>query len=164
MVSPALRDGNRYPRGSRAYAPVELLDLMPTLYDMAELDINVQIGYKSWQGMSLIPILQDPANGFVKQAAASQYFRGRGSSKLWGYSVRTTRYRYTNWGSGYSEELYDYLTDSWETTSLSSNSDLKNSLISFAYYNAKFDSGKKKMPFDFDDRVSMSQTQPLLYP
>lgn len=36
-----------------------------------------------------------------------------------GYSIRTERYRYTEWGSGeYGTELYDYRSDPTEFTNL----------------------------------------------
>jgi iduronate 2-sulfatase len=156
VIVPAIRDPIKYQRGGKSYAPVELLDIMPTLFEMARLQSHVDLSsFRTWQGVSLVPILKDPENAYVKQMAVSQYFRNTGSALIWGYSVRTTRYRYTGWGK-FFEELYDYLQDEWETNSLQKNQALRNSLLNQAYYGGRnFNAGKMKIPFDFADRAAM---------
>lgn len=164
VVVPAKRDPIRYQRGGKSYAPVELLDIMPTLFELARLENHVDLSiYKVWQGVSLMPILKDPENAYVKQMAVSQYFRNTGSAQIWGYSVRTTRYRYTGWDRKF-EELYDYLQDEWETNSFQKNQALKNSLLNNAYYNARnFNAGRMKIPFDFADRTAMKDRPSSLF-
>ncbi|SNR78014.1 Arylsulfatase A [Lutibacter agarilyticus] len=103
--------------------PVELLDLFPTLFDLA--------GVKSLEldGKSLKPLLDtDPNTNINPKYAISQYRRHK--SKM-GYSIRTKRYRYTEWhDEGYrsftpykeerilGRELYDYEVDPLETKNL----------------------------------------------
>ena len=44
--------------------------------------------------------------------------------KIKGYTVRTPRYRYTEWGAGkYGNELYDYQADPEEFTNLARQDD-----------------------------------------
>lgn len=103
--------------------PVELLDLFPTLFDLA--------GVKSpkLDGKSLAPLLDtDPNTNLNPKYAISQFRRHK--SKM-GYSIRTNRYRYTEWhDEGYrsykpydekrilGRELYDYHEDPLETKNL----------------------------------------------
>jgi hypothetical protein len=82
------------------------------------------------EGRSFVPLLSDP-NKPWKQAAFSQYPRG----KVMGYSMRTDRYRYTEWqdkdGAAVARELYDHAADPEENANLANrpeNKDLVNSL------------------------------------
>ena len=100
-------------------SPVEFIDIYPTLCDLAGLPKPTQL-----QGVSLVPILEDPS-AKVKDIAVSQYPRGQGSSELMGYAFRDGRYRYIEWvpqGQPGSEpqaiELYDYETDPLEKKNL----------------------------------------------
>jgi arylsulfatase A-like enzyme len=161
IIVPPLRFGNEVPRNRRSYAPVELLDIMPTLYQMAKLSVDMS-QFRPLQGTSLVPILHDPENAIVKQAATSQYPRRKGSRKYMGRSVRTTRYRYTYWGP--FEELYDYLNDPFEATSLQgSNKGLKSQMRNQAFYGGNVDLGKGRIPFDFGDRDAMRNMPPQAY-
>ena len=91
--------------GETSNALVELVDLYPTLTDLAGLP-----NYAGNEGVSFAPILKDPtAPG--EEVAFSQYPRGQHV----GYSIRTARYRYTEWRSKddlhsnpMAVELYDY--------------------------------------------------------
>lgn len=160
VIVPAINDPIKYRRGGKSYAPVELLDLMPTLYELARLQRFVNVDdYRNWHGESLIPILKDTENGFVKQMAVSQYYRGKGSGHVWGYSVRTTRYRYTNWDSKF-EELYDYVTNRYETVSYQINKQLRSAMYDNAFYNKVFTLGRQKEPWDFDQRFAMRDMPP----
>ena len=84
---------------------VELVDLYPTLSDLAGLP-----GSSGAEGVSFAHIVKDPAAP-GETAAFSQYPRGQ----YVGYSIRTSRYRYTEWRNRDVEqaapvavELYDY--------------------------------------------------------
>jgi uncharacterized sulfatase len=80
----------------------ELIDVYPTLTDMAGVPRPAAL-----DGVSLLPLLEDPARG-VRDAAYS--FR-RTFPPERGFSLRTARHRYTLWPDG-SSELYDLQTDS----------------------------------------------------
>ncbi len=92
--------------GAKSDALVELVDIYPTLSDLAGLPKP-----KGAEGVSFAPVIKDP--GTPGEAAAfSQYPR----ADMMGYSVRTARFRYTEWrkkGSDHSAaiELYDYDTE-----------------------------------------------------
>jgi hypothetical protein len=65
---------------------------------------------KVCEGTSLAPVVEDPDRQW-KQAAFSQYPRGR----VMGYSIRSGRWRYTEWihrttGEVVDRELYDHRT------------------------------------------------------
>ncbi len=95
---------------------VELLDLYPTLAELCELK-NVPANL---HGRSLVPLTRN-ADAVWDKPAVTQVRRLNPQSQrsLMGYSLRTERYRYTEWGDGaVGEELYDYETDPPELTNL----------------------------------------------
>jgi uncharacterized sulfatase len=84
---------------------VEFVDLYPTLADLAGLTPP-----KNLAGVSLRPLLNDPSAKWDKPAF-TQVWRGQFA----GHSVRTARYRYTEWDHGQKgAQLYDYQTDPQE--------------------------------------------------
>ncbi|REK08940.1 MAG: DUF4976 domain-containing protein [Planctomycetota bacterium] len=84
---------------------VELIDIYPTLVDLCGLP---QV--EGLAGRSLRPLLESPAAPW-KQAAYTQVLRG----DVMGRSVRTARWRYTEWDDGrLGAELYDYENDPHE--------------------------------------------------
>lgn len=90
--------------GQASSSLVELIDLYPTLSELAGLPIS-----RDLEGTSFARILND-ADHVTKSAAFSQYPRPGG---LMGYSLRTPDYRLTRWvRPGTKEiaatELYDY--------------------------------------------------------
>ncbi|HSH95472.1 MAG TPA: sulfatase, partial [Roseimicrobium sp.] len=91
---------------------VELLDLYPTLADLASLTPP-----KTVEGATLRPLLQNPSAEW-KRAAYSQVQRGPNA----GHSVRTERWRYTEWAGGtLGAELYDHSTDPQELRNLATD-------------------------------------------
>jgi iduronate 2-sulfatase len=94
--------------GVAAAAEVELLDLYPTLVELAGLPRVAGL-----DGASLAPLLADPAQR-VRAGALS--FRKAKAPPL-ATSVRTARHRYTQWPDG-SEELYDHSSDPEEARNL----------------------------------------------
>ena len=97
-------------RGGRTDALVEFIDIYPTLCELCGLELPGHV-----EGTSLVPLLNDSTLP-GKKAALSQYPR-RG---LMGYSLRTGRYRYTEWRDRKTDaitarELYDHNTDPGET-------------------------------------------------
>lgn len=111
--------------GGRASAPVEFVDLFPTLCELADLPAPPEL-----EGQSLAPVLDDPT-ATIKPVAVSQYPRQLPDRELMGYAFRTDRYRYIEWRSfdpsapnagGQREpvatELYDYHADPAENRNL----------------------------------------------
>jgi iduronate 2-sulfatase len=91
--------------------PVELLDLYPTLADLCGLAAP-----KNLEGQSLRPLLKDPATATWTKPAVTQVWH---NPKAWGYSIRTERWRYTEWLEGKAgRELYDHDNDPGEVTNL----------------------------------------------
>jgi len=91
---------------------VELVDLYPTLTDLAGVAAPAGL-----QGVSLRPLLADPAATW-KRPAHSQVIRG-GINGIQGYSIRTERWRYTEWEGGTrGVELYDHDADPQELKNL----------------------------------------------
>lgn len=122
------------PAKSVAASPVSHLDLFPTLAELAGVQPPANL-----QGQSLVPLLRDPsAPG--RGWALTQVNRGgggggaaKGKNKanaavtpsattnrgFSGYSLRTPRWRYTEWDGGkQGRELYDHDADPRELTNL----------------------------------------------
>ncbi|QDV35391.1 sulfatase [Tautonia plasticadhaerens] len=99
--------------GTVSEAPVGLVDLYPTLAELCGVDAPDGL-----QGQSLVPLLKDPeAPG--RGWALSQVRRGGGQGGFLGYSLRTPRWRYTEWDGGdRGRELYDHDADPRELTNL----------------------------------------------
>jgi iduronate 2-sulfatase len=102
-----------------AKSPVSHIDIFPTLMELAGLRAPAGL-----QGQSLIQIIKNPdAQG--RGWSLSQVVRGGGfkrfgaspsvgdeGKRFFGYSIRTNRWRYTEWDEGkQGTELYDHDTD-----------------------------------------------------
>ncbi len=93
---------------------VELIDVYPTLVDLCKLPTLEQL-----EGQSLRPLLEDPEATW-KAAAYTQVLRG----EIRGLSVRTERWRYTEWDEGrHGAELYDHRADPHELRNLAGEGD-----------------------------------------
>jgi uncharacterized sulfatase len=91
---------------------VEFVDIYPTLTELCNLPSPSEL-----EGRSFAPLLDDPSQAW-KEAAFTQVRRG----ELMGRSVRTTRWRYTEWGDGrQGRELYDHTTDPGEYRNLAAD-------------------------------------------
>jgi iduronate 2-sulfatase len=100
IAVPGTQAGGRNARGL-----VELVDLYPTLAELAGLTVPAPV-----DGVSLAPILADD-KAVVKDAAFTQVRDG--------YAVRTDRWRYIEWTAGQQgAQLYDMERDPAETTNL----------------------------------------------
>lgn len=99
--------------GRKTSALIELVDIYPTLCELAGLPLPSHL-----QGTSFAPLLRDPEQDW-KPVALSQYPRQDG---IMGYSMRTDRYRYTRWqdarGTVVNRELYDHATSAIATQNL----------------------------------------------
>jgi len=106
-----------YRKGKRTGSLVELLDIFPTLCDLAGLPIP-----KDLEGTSLLPVLENP-NHSVRSFARSQYPRG---ANIMGYAIKTDRYRYVEWTDTraneiVAKELYDHFIDGQENVNQANN-------------------------------------------
>ncbi len=92
--------------GQRTWALSEYVDIYPTLCEACGLAVPGHL-----EGRSMMPLVENPARPW-KKAAFSQYPRG----KVMGYTMRTERFRYTEWQDRKSKEalareLYDHDKD-----------------------------------------------------
>ncbi|MBN8624808.1 MAG: sulfatase [Planctomycetes bacterium] len=113
--------------GSVAAAPVSHVDLFPTLAELCNVSAP-----KNLQGQSLVPMLKDPENEKGRDWALTQVVRGGGlgratvtrdvgseGNRYFGYTLRTPRWRYTEWDEGrQGRELYDHSADAKELKNL----------------------------------------------
>jgi arylsulfatase A-like enzyme len=103
--------------GAVVRTPVSQVDLFPTLAELCGVQPPENL-----QGESLVPMLRDPtATG--RGWALTQVTRGEGRNaadkRFFGYSLRTSRWRYTEWDDGaQGRELYDHDHDPRELTNL----------------------------------------------
>ena len=121
----------KHKQGQRTAALVELLDLYPTLAELCGLDARHEL-----EGVSLSPVLNNPG-AKVKDVALTQtprpnYPRGK-LPEVMGYSIRTERYRYTEWrdfqtGLLRARELYDHQNDPRETANVADRESLRKTL------------------------------------
>ena len=96
-------------RGQASPRTVELIDLYPTLAALAGLAPPPDL-----HGASLVPLLENPLTPWTR-AAYSQVQPGA----FPGWSVRTERWRYTEWEAGKrGTELYDHEQDPHEYENL----------------------------------------------
>lgn len=93
--------------GSATSQAVALIDLYPTLCDLAGLPLPEHL-----DGSSLKPLLLDPAAKREKPAVTCM-----GGGKSAAYAARDERWRYIRYGDG-GEELYDHQNDPREWTNL----------------------------------------------
>lgn len=105
--------------GRRCERLVELIDVYPTLCEACGIDPPGNL-----EGTSMVPLLEQPTRRW-KRAAFSQIPRPYLSDQNWremGCTMRTERYRYTEWldrdGEIVARELYDYSIDTIETVNL----------------------------------------------
>lgn len=99
-----------FSQGDSTDSLAEMVDIYPTVAELAGL---AKPGYLS--GNSLTSVLQMPTES-ARESAFSQYGTG--------YSLRTSRYRFTAWGDHGADgvELYDHNSDPAEMKNLASDS------------------------------------------
>jgi choline-sulfatase len=90
--------------GSITAHAVSLMDVYPTLADLAGLEIPSHV-----QGRSLVPLLESPERGWDFPVLTTYHYSN--------HAVRSDRYRYIRHADG-SEELYDHAADPNEWTNL----------------------------------------------
>jgi iduronate 2-sulfatase len=107
--------------GTASEAMVELIDIYPTLADLAGLKAPDHL-----QGISLRPLLGHPERLGKRKYAYSVVTRG---PKNLGYALRNQNWRYGKWPDG--EELYNLRTDPQEKNNLAQKDHLKERLKDF---------------------------------
>ena len=113
LAAPATRG-----RGIRTAALAEFVDMYPTLCELCGVPTPEHL-----EGLRAVPLLADPGRPW-KRAAFSQFPRG----SVMGYTMRTERYRYTEWqdrrsGEVLAHELYDHEADDQENTNAADKPD-----------------------------------------
>lgn len=111
--------------GQRCTQPAELLDIYPTLIQLAGLPARADL-----EGISLTPQLQDAAT--VRQRPAIT------SHNQGNHSIRSERWRYTRYADG-TEELYDHQKDPNEWTNLASKPEFQTIIEEHRHWLPKTD-------------------------
>ncbi|MGD8810128.1 MAG: sulfatase [Gammaproteobacteria bacterium] len=83
--------------GDRSARPVSLMDIYPTLAELAGLEVPEYV-----EGRSLVPLLRDPDSQWDTPAVTTYGFDN--------HAVRSEKFRYIRYADG-TEELYDSLED-----------------------------------------------------
>jgi arylsulfatase A-like enzyme len=113
LHAPMIIRGPGIPAGQRTDALVEFVDIYPSLCDLSGLEKPEHL-----EGSSFVPLLENP-NLPWKEAVFS-YYNG-------GHSVKSDRYRYTEWtnddGFVWARMLYDHVEDPGETVNLAERSE-----------------------------------------
>ena len=107
-------------KGGVAKDPVGLIDLYPTLAELCGVKAPENL-----QGQSLVPMLKDPSTTGRGWAVTqvSRWSNRRQGTRFFGYSLRTPRWRYTEWAQGkQGRELYDHDADPRELKNLAGKS------------------------------------------
>ena len=131
---PLIIAGPGIAKGKTCAKPVQLLDLYPTLLDLAGLKADPR-----HEGHSLRPLLEDPSADWVHVARSSF---GPGN-----VAIVSEQYRYIHYNDG-SEELYDRKADPNEWHNLADNPEKKTVL----------EQHRAKLPSDYDPILGENST------
>ena len=109
LHSPLIISTPWHQRGQKTDALTEFVDIYPTICELCGLSIPVNL-----EGKSMVPLLENPRRQW-KKAVFSRYKDGD--------SIKTDRYRYTEWsnseGKIYARMLYDHKKDPFENVNIS---------------------------------------------
>ena len=124
LRAPLIVAGPGVPAAGRASSRiVEFVDLYPTITELA--GVTPPSGL---HGRSLLPLLKNPQARWDRPAV-SQVRRGGANDRFMGYSMRTERWRYTEWDGGKrGVELYDERADPAERHNLAGDPKYKKTL------------------------------------
>jgi len=119
LVLPGITQG-----GSVVETPVSHVDLFPTLCAATKTTAPENL-----QGQNLVPLCQNLTQK-GRGWALTQVSRGGGKeNRFFGYSLRTERWRYTEWDNGEKgTELYDHFNDAMEVENLAENSEFQETV------------------------------------
>jgi iduronate 2-sulfatase len=126
QVPVIIRYPNQDNRGEQTFAITEMVDLFPSLLELAGIEVPDYI-----QGTSFVPLLNNSELPW-KNAAFSQFHRrprvSADGGRYMGYSINTLKHHYIEWytwdhltctrGEYVSAELYDREMDPFETKNI----------------------------------------------
>ena len=96
--------------GTSTDAPVSLLDLYPTLTELAGLPMPAHV-----EGTSLMPLLKNPDAEWDRPVVTTNGYQN--------HSITGDHYHYIRWSDG-SEELYDFVADPHEFVNLAGDPEM----------------------------------------
>lgn len=128
-----IRYPNQENRGAETFEITELIDMFPSLCELAGIETPDYM-----QGTSFVPLIKDPKRSW-KNAAFSQFHRrprhAADGNRYMGYSMNTKKYHYIEWytwdpeagkrGELKSIELFDSENDPNETVNIAKEQELK---------------------------------------
>lgn len=106
MHAPLIISAPGYNSGQRVNSLVEMVDIYPTLCELAGLELPIHL-----QGKSLVATMEDP-DAIHKKAIFGRYHNGE--------TVRTERFQYSEWNNG-DKMLYDHKRDPNEDVNVVAN-------------------------------------------
>jgi arylsulfatase A-like enzyme len=113
--------------GKPSNALTEFVDIYPSLCELVGIPVPEFL-----EGTSFAPLMDSPDLPW-KSAAFSLYPRG----KTMGWSMRTDRYRYTEWGNLKQEaqfrELYDHETDPDENVNIAGRPEMAETVAQLSH-------------------------------
>lgn len=132
QVPMIIRYPNQENRGVQTFEITELIDMFPSLCELAGIEVPDYI-----QGTSFAPLIKDPKRAW-KDAAFSQFHRrpkvSADGNRYMGYSINTKKYHYIEWytwnhktgtrGELKDIELYDRENDPNETANIATQKSL----------------------------------------
>lgn len=109
LQAPLIVSAPGFEKNRKTTGLTEFIDIYPTICELAELPLPEHL-----QGKSFVPLMKNPEEEW-KEAAFSRIGKGE--------SIRTKRYRYTEWreddGEIYARMLYDHQNDPSENINIS---------------------------------------------
>ncbi len=137
--------------GEQSAQPAELLDMYPTLAELAKLPKK-----EGLEGMSLVPQLQEATTARDRPAITTH--------NPGNHAVRSERWRYIRYADG-SEELYDHLRDPGEWANLADHSEYAEVINTLAAWlpttDAPLAPGSKHRTLVKEDGVWLWEGEPI---
>ena len=100
-------------KGGECFSPVEFVDIYPSLVDFTGHKVP-----EGLDGVALRSLLENTSAEWDRPEISQVHY----NPKQQGYSIRTKRWRYTEWNEGREgRELYDHKNDPHEKMNLASN-------------------------------------------
>ncbi|HIB89878.1 TPA: DUF4976 domain-containing protein [Candidatus Poribacteria bacterium] len=124
---------DQFKQGLQSSALVELVDIVPTLLEIAHLPIP-----ETMQGQSLLPILTGSTNAdYHRDSVRSEYCKVLSGTESYATMIRDQRYKLINYHGHELGELFDLEHDPGEFDNLWTNSDYRE--IRFRLMQQNFD-------------------------